>query len=247
MICAPIVALSLYGLAGGPFWATTNPWNVGAVNYAETITVNPCTFPNGTVIKWSFPSTQNAQNVYSYPEIVYGSNWGTQPASTIPAKPISALTTLQVNYNVSVSAGWNDYDCLIETWPSSTAIPNAQTKLAEVGFLCHTPFASWWQVLTALDKYWYADDAHGFYALIATVQGGSGMPFIIVMPLNWRYGILPRDMIVGDQRMPIITLLKDLVRRGKIPDSYITGFEFGFEVGANSGSATFNNITWYWK
>ena len=85
---------------------------------------------------------------------------------------------------------------------------------------------------------------------IATRAGNvltTSPPYTMIVPVTEARGRTPRDMMTGTQTLPVLGVLRELVARGIVPvDSYVCGFEFGFEIGRNSGRAILNNIEWKW-
>jgi hypothetical protein len=55
-------------------------------------------------------------------------------------------------------------------------------------------------------------------------------------------------MMTGTQTLLCSACLRKLVACGIMPaDSYVCGFDFGFEIGRNSGRATLSDIAWKWE
>ena len=241
---------NLFGGTKGPYWSLVNAWHLGSLtnsDYSLTITNFTCLFPNQTVMRWSFPSTTNAANVYAYPEIVYGSQAGggfIVPLNTPPAKTISSFSNLSVTYTVTATfTTSDDADFLIETWVQ-TAPGNPATNVNEVGFLAHTPAANLDQVLNGL-SHSFDYSSGGFNARIAANADNS---FIVIMPVTTAGGTTPRDMIAGTQTIPLLGILQALVTEGYISGTnYISGYEFGFEVAKNNGSVLVHDIKWTWN
>ena len=134
----------------GPYWSDLNVWDppTDSSSYSTTITNCPSTYPNGTVISWSFPDYLNGtSNVYAYPDIVYGILGGGYPPTpaNIPT-PIqlgSLPSAFSLTYNITLNANPDNQDVLIETWP--TTVPNPpnlstnDTRTNEIGFMAHVP------------------------------------------------------------------------------------------------------------
>ena len=56
------------------------------------------------------------------------------------------------------------------------------------------------------------------------------------------------DLTSGTQTIPVLAILDALVTQGWLAATdYISGMEFGCEVGKNSGTLTFNSIAWTWN
>jgi hypothetical protein len=58
----------------------------------------------------------------------------------------------------------------------------------------------------------------------------------LIVPVTEAGTRTPRDMMTGTQTLPVLGVLRELVARSIMPaDSYVCGFDFGFEIGRNSG------------
>lgn len=81
------------------YLAQNNPWNAGSqvngVDYTNTITLDPATFPNGVNFSWSWPlADYNGGTVQAYPEISY------TPAGN---PTIGDLANLSTTYSFNIS------------------------------------------------------------------------------------------------------------------------------------------------
>ena len=109
--------------AGQPgWWALQNPWGNGSLvngtNYTQSVTVQPSSFPNDTVLSWSWPNTGQTSHVYGYPELVYGAQAGTwaSPDGGGPAPvQIDNLTALTGSFDLTLAGDTSNYDVLWET------------------------------------------------------------------------------------------------------------------------------------
>ena len=105
----------------GPWIAYNNVWGAGGlvngVDFTQTITIDEATFPDGTVLSWSWPS---AYKYYAYPEIIYGS----APGLINPDGPQSAqtadFTSLSTSYSITLSGNTNNYDVIFDLWFTPT-------------------------------------------------------------------------------------------------------------------------------
>jgi hypothetical protein len=110
---------STYQEAAEPaWWAVDNTWNngtlVNGVNYTQTITGDPSTFPNGTVISWNWGDNTNPSNVWGYPEVVYGEqggDWSSPDGQDPTPVEINNLTTLTGSFNLSLSGSTTKLTC----------------------------------------------------------------------------------------------------------------------------------------
>ena len=239
----------------GPYWSYLNVWDppTDGSSYSTTITNCPSTYPNGTVISWSFPDYLNGTtNVYAYPDIVYGILGGGYPPTpaNIP-KPIqlgSLPSDFSLTYNITFDANLDNQDVLIETWP--TTVPNPpnlstnDTRTNEIGFMAYVPSYTLGYLLSIPTHLDYSAD--GFNAYIVTVP--STPPFTVMIPVTNPGGTTPVDMTSGTYTIPFGALLSFLTTQGILnPNNYITGYQFGFEIGRGTGSVTINQLQWQWN
>ena len=243
----PFGTFNLFGGTQGPYWTNNNAWNIGTLTssqYAQTITVFPATFPSATVFNWSYPATAVGGNVYAYPEIVFGTQAGggfIVPPHTPTAMTINSFQHLSLTYDMYRTFADEDADCLIETWVQ-TVPDNPATNVTELQFLPHAPTANYNQVLGWADHFNYSSG--GFNAYVAANPSRS---FIQVLPVTAAGGTTALDMTFGRQTIPVLGVLQAIVSQGWIAGTdYISGFEFGFEIAKNAGTATINSIDWTW-
>jgi hypothetical protein len=227
------------------------------VMFNQVITNYPRTFPSRTRIEWSYPSRRNNASVYSY-AIFGGYGIGSggyfHPANRPAPKKVSQFTDLSVTYDVSVAGDPNDFSFLVETFPTTASDPSppnvTNSMTNEIGFLPHVPDYLWSYILTLGDHFDYSSSDGTFHAYIATRAGNAftkAPPYTMIVPVTEAGGRTPRDMMLGRQTLPLLGVLRELVARGVMPgDSYVCGFDFGFETGRNSGRAILNNIAWKW-
>jgi hypothetical protein len=117
--------------------------------------------------------------------------------------------------------------------------------------LPHVPDFLWTYILTLSDHFDYSSSDGTFHAYVATRAGNAftnAPPFTMIVPVTEARDRTPRDMMLGKQTLPLLGVLRELVARGIMPaDSYVCGFDFGFEIGSNSGRAILNDIAWKWQ
>jgi hypothetical protein len=226
--------------------------------FRQTITNLPRVFPSRTKVEWSYPAQRNDASVYSY-AIIGGYGIGTggyiRPLHKPPPKKVSEFTDLSVTYDVSVSGNPNDFAFLIETYPTTASDPLppkvANTMTNEIGFFPHVPNYLWTYVRSLENHFDYSSPDGTFHAYIASKPGiafGQFPPYTMIVPVTEAGGRMPRDMMTGPQTLPLLDVLRELVSRGIIPsDSYVCGFDLGFEIGRNSGQATLNSVAWRWQ
>jgi len=228
------------------------------VMFNQVITNYPSTFPRRTKIEWWYPSQRNDASVHSYAIIAgygIGSGGYFRPLNRPEPKKVSEFTELSVTYDVSVAGDPNDFDFLVETFPTTASDPSppkvTNTMTNEIGFLPHVPDFLWTYILTLSDHFDYSSSDGTFHAYVATRAGNAftnAPPFTMIVPVTEARGRTPRDMMLGKQTLPLLGVLRELVARGIMPaDSYVCGFDFGFEIGRNSGRAILNDISWKWS
>jgi hypothetical protein len=238
----------------GPYWSYLNVWYPPrGSSYSTTITNCPSNYPNGTVMSWSFPDSLNGEtNVYAYPDIVYGILGGGYPPTPAniptPIQLVSLPSDFSLTYNITFNANLDDLDVLIETWP--TTVPNPpnpftnDTRTNEIGFLAHVPSYTLAYLLSLPNHIDYS--AGGVNVYIVTVP--STPPFTVMMPVTTPGGTTPLDLTSGTYTIPFGALLSFLTAQGILnPNNYITGYEFGFEIGRGMGSVTINQLQWHWN
>jgi len=242
----------------GPWWLSQDMWNVGGlpldgVTVDQTISGNPAAGPNGTTFTWKYPDVLAQWGVYAYPDIVYGDGgYNTLPANHLTPLRIGDIRSLSVTFDISTVAAYDTYDCLLEAWPDSVAnsTNSGQTLQAEVGVFAHVGTHYMYDYI--LSQHPFSFSAGGFNCLIAvrsgTVNSGSP-PFIQILPVTTPGGTTALDMVnSGSHTIPLDAIYAELVRRGLLdPNSYLNGYQCGFEIGQGSGSATINSLSYDWN
>src|SRR5690349_12664464 len=165
------------------WWAIQNPWNNGSLvnglDYTQTVTVDSTSFPNNTILSWSWPNYANADNVWGYPEVVYGSQagiWQSPDGQGPTPVQIKNLTALTGTYNLTLSGNTDQYDVLWET--HLTSAPNSG-QVDEFGIMSHAPSYVRAYVDGLTQKYSYSGP--GLSGTIAVTSNGTD-PYIIVLP-----------------------------------------------------------------
>lgn len=226
--------------------------------FHQSITNYPAELPRRTKLEWSYPAQRNEASVYSY-AIIGGYGVGTggyfRPVARPAPKKVPEFADLSVTYDVSVSGNPNDFAFLIETFSTTASDPlppNVKNTMTnEIGFVPHAPNYLWSYIRTLENHFDYSSPDGTFHAYVATKPGKPFTqfpPYTMIVPVTQAGGRTPRDMMTGRQTLPVLGVLRELVARGIMPaDSYVSGFDFGFEIGRNSGQATLNEIAWNWQ
>src|ERR1700733_3424996 len=198
----------------GPWWAVDNVWgNAGLLNgvdYTQTITINDSTFPDDTVLSWSWPS---AYHYYGFPEIIYGSTpYQTNP--DVQSTQLANFANLSTSYSITLSGSTNNYDVIFDMWFMS--LQNGYSK--ENGGpntieyeLCVVPYAPPnWAGASASNLVYRLTDSTltnaGVYETPGYTDGADSWTNITVM--------LPGNMLSGT--LSISDIIKSLIWNGVI-------------------------------
>jgi len=273
---------SFYQPSGSPYWAQENPWNLveGAFNgpdgpfgtfpppYSESVTVNPSTFPGGTVVEFSFSSTFSG--AYSYSGIVWGSSFGgfwPSPNGVTPTPTqVDSINTLIGTFDLSLTSNPDNYAVLWETFftnePNNglpalgphSCEPNGVATDRCVGlelmiYLHFGPGGAAFQLATHPNHYIYTSPDGNFSAYIIDVgwgftdnNGTQFHPGIIVLPMVVANG---GDFLSAT--IDLKALLQNIRDHGfgylKGSD-YLDGWSMGIETNQNSGTFTINNLSY---
>ncbi|QCO06714.1 GH12 family glycosyl hydrolase domain-containing protein [Azospirillum argentinense] len=112
----------------GGWAASSNVWNPGGYrngkDFTQSIAIDEATFPNGTVISWSWPYDSRRALTYenypvrAYPELTHGVNpWNGAPSTSmdLPAR-IADLPDFDVTYKVGLTGATNLYNVAVSLW-----------------------------------------------------------------------------------------------------------------------------------
>lgn len=229
------------------FWAYNNDGFIAAAtgtNFSTSITVNPSTFPDGTVITWSFPSNSGG----SYPEVAWGAQWGgcyPSPNGMTPTPfQIKNITDFTGTFDISLGGDLASYAVTWEGFLTSApnnAIPGIHggkgTVVWEVGIVLH-PYPGWVDWGLGHPHYTYTD---GNFSAVIAYNIDIGIPHLLisVFPTNG-------DMLSGT--INIGGILHSLIDHGIISGhEYLGGWELGAEPQRNSGSLTINHLSYTWN
>ena len=223
----------------GPWIAYNNVWGAGGlvngVDFTQTITIDEATFPDGTVLSWSWPS---AYKYYAYPEIIYGS----APGLINPDGPQSAqtadFTSLSTSYSITLSGNTNNYDVIFDLWFTPTKNGAQDTADYELMVVAYAP-PGWGPGSYEKAAYTLTDstvtDASVY--LNSKSSGGDTWTAITVM--------LPSNMLSGT--ISISDIIKSLIWNGVITgQDYLPGVQFGAEPQGGSGSVLINTLSYNW-
>ena len=223
----------------GPWSAWAGAWGAGSlvydVDYTQSITLDGSTFPNGTLISWSWPMTPAPDGVYSYPCIVYGST----PELINPAvqsTQVANFANLSTSYSITLSGDQSDFDTIFDMW--LTPQPNGAKSNYELEIV---PQSEWNHPASALA--YILNDSTLQNASVYVVPG-----FTDGIGDFWtNISILPSSNVLAGT-ISISDILKSLIWHGVITgQEYLSGIEFGPEPGAGSGSLLVNNLSYQWN
>jgi hypothetical protein len=217
----------------GSFWVLNNVWGAGSlvdgVNYTQTIAYNSSSFPNGVTMSWDWPM---GSSVLGYPEIVYGTQDGTNAApagvTTPPPTQVANFTNLSAQYSFSISGQTNNFDVGFDLWLTSQ--PNGGIA-DEIMVLVHNPWSTPGNNIGNIDN-------SGIYVSTNWGDGSANWTFVELAPTA--------DQLSGT--ISFSNIMKTLVWDGVIAGSeYISGIELGAEVGGGTGSLTINSLSYQWN
>jgi hypothetical protein len=219
------------------FWAYQHDWGgFTGVKYSESLTVNPSTFPAGTVYRWSYPA-DNYQYL-SYPEIVWGAEAGgplTPPNGVnVPVMQVDAIHSFTGTVDISLNSDLQGHDVLWEGYLTSG--PNNGVRLVEIGIMLHSPSRL---VSFAAGFPQYSYNSGGFSATIAIMDIGVGHPLVGVFPTGG-------DKLSGT--FDILAIIRFLKSIGLVKgNEYLGGWALGLEILTGSGSMTVNQLSYTWN
>jgi hypothetical protein len=133
-----------WGVPGAsPYSGFANNFGKGTlrpgIDFTCTIKGYKNSWPNGTLIEWSFPSSGGASGfAFAYPLIFFGGSNGNVNSvygvkGPWPMK-INALTTLNVTYDLTLGYNPGSYDTLIDTFVTASPTSVDGSFVAEISF-----------------------------------------------------------------------------------------------------------------
>jgi hypothetical protein len=221
--------------------ALNNPWNAqglrNGVDYRQSITIDPTSFPANTVIAWEWPDRSNWDDVWSYPAVIYGSQAGgfyPSPNFKTPTPTrVKDLSALTASVDLTLGGDTGSYNVLLET--HLTATPKGG-QLFEFGIFLHAPdhLSAW--LLRQKHKHDFVGD--GFKATIVIDYEEHDPPFIMVLP----------TVPTLKARIDIKPMLDLMMAKGVVSgDEFLLGYELGAEPRKNAGTLTINSLAYEWR
>ena len=221
------------------FWTINNIWNKGSlrngIDYTQTITVDTDTFPSGTTLSWSWPSTWNPL-IYAYPEVIVGYKPWDNYGSLDFTSQIDDLKEFKINYNLTIGGQTDNFNVAFELWLTDRAQGQREDINTELMIWVHdgalnpagSPVGQYDG--ERYDATVYARPDHG------DASGGSAV--------TWQYIALEASTDVLAGQIDIRHILLDLKQKGLLTGSeFVSGYELGAEVAAGSGSLKINSLS----
>jgi hypothetical protein len=213
----------------------TNPWGKGnlvnGVDYTDSISFDPKTFPNGINFLWSFPSSSS---VWAYPEIKYTPQSGTSQ--------IGNFANLSMNYSITLSGDTSQYDVALDLW--LTPQPGGKPT-QELMIFFHTPpmwdfVALQWK---GVQPYTITDSTltnAGVWIEANHGQTAASPGWTIIEVQS------PIDLLTGT--LSISDVIKTLIWQGVITgNEYLADVQFGAEIAGGTGGLNINNLSYNWN
>ena len=207
-------------------WGAQPPYTrlVMGKDYTQKIFFDPASLQNGVSLIWDYPNYKSPAAVWGYPEILWGSKFGTGTNRYI--RRVGDIEELKVRFDLEIAGETNKFSVLMELWTTRFASLLFGTQSAEVGVEVHT----WWEGWP------------GKRYMVGTV------PTIKSVHRNWgdtNHTLVgyttDNDYLSGT--IDFAPLLADLVAEGIVSeDDYVGGIELGVEPTRGYGSLRVNTF-----
>jgi hypothetical protein len=222
----------------GPWVVYNNVWGkanlINGVDYTQKIILRKASFPNGTLLSWSWPSQRH---FYSYPEIIYGSTPWSKTNPEVLTIQLANLANVSVDYSTVLEGSLQGYDTIFDIWLTSQPNGNAPTVKYELEVVTH---ANWTMPASRL-AYTLTDSTLrnvGVYVTPGETNGVATWTNICLLP----QGDIPSGSI------SISDIIKSLIWHGIVPATdYVSGVEFGAEPQSGSGSVLISALDYQWN
>jgi hypothetical protein len=213
----------------GRYFAYASPWSTlfdkslrHGSDYADTITLDPLTFPDGTAIDTRWPTTKPKNSgVWGYHAISFGNYDDGHPP--IPVTPHQVKDIRQLSEQFAFNyRGDTNFNLLNEFYLTSRA-GDAAAKVIEIGFFLHIPAPSLRYVHGGRPITSYQDTFGHVWMVRRTGN------FITITPINGQ------DLAQGsiDVRWVLDLLLREHVITGH---EWFNGIAFGVEPTEGGGT-----------
>jgi hypothetical protein len=225
----------------GEYLAYAAPWSiytapqnafVRGVEYEDTITVHPATFPNGTTINWRWPSTASSTGVYGYMQVSWGNYNNGTPQTLVTPQKISDIASLEFNVAYTLDSTPCDGNVLLEFY-TTTVAGDGNAKSAEVGFFLNA-IPSTIAFHQGAEQHGTWTDPQGRGWTVARDYSGDAGNFIM---------FLPTDHANKSGVFDGLAALNHLATLGMINTAhYVNGAAVGAEPHTGSGQLTFTTF-----
>jgi Bacterial Ig-like domain len=209
------------------------PWNKGSlingIDYTQTITFDPATFPNGVDFSWSWPMTHSRSwYVLAMPDVKF------TPLYDLPNEaPIYTqsgnIIDLTSNYNVSISGDTKDFNVSFDVFFRDK--PNG-VILDELMVWVHLPTAH----MGTNQPYTVTVSGVTNEVVISPTSGAASWTLI---------GLESTGGDVLSNSLSLSDIFKTLIWNGVLTgQEYISDVMFGSEITAGSGGLHINNLSY---
>ncbi len=224
------------GYTKGPFTAFMIPYNRGKLrpgkDYTESFTLNPATFPAGSVISWDWPAAHENAQVRGFLAIDYGDYYNTVPEAPIRSSRVKDIKTLLCDVNLSTGGTGSGFNIIINFFLTSTLDSNS--ILYEIEVFLHTPN--------------YAKAYVDGVPSLGTFTSKSGRvwrvckdPFAVHGPDILFYPVDQADMLVGTVDLrEMLSWIED--RKVITGNEFFNGLAVGIEPQQLSGTVIVNAL-----
>lgn len=229
------------GVGPIPWWTNNSVWNAGSLvngtDFTQSITVQPNTFPNNTKFTWSWPATPPASGtVYSFPELVLGTEGGSAPLTSITSAQINNIDVMSINHDIGISGSVADFDVKYLVYVGD--IQGADTTpIFQFDIYLHTPSfrQTQFNAFPANQKYTFIDANGVTWTLIDNPSANPHQ--VIVVPQSYS------DYLSGP--VDVKGIMWAIRSSGIITGAgYFSGIALGVEPQANSGTMIVNSMSY---
>lgn len=236
MESVPVTLQDQQNYTEGSYTAYASPWSIffdktlrHEVDYLDTISVQPATFPDGTVIRTQWPINHPmAKGVWGYMALGFGNYDGGKPEIHVLSHQVKDIKEL----NQAFSYKWQyspNFNLLNEFYLTSKP-GDSQSKMIEIGFLLHVPDLAWANSSTVIGS--LTDASRQAWSIR---RAGN---YVMIFPQDGR------DILSG--RINVLSFLKFLTLRGVITgNEWFNGIAFGMEPIKGAGSTQLTIDHWH--
>ena len=231
---APVTLADSQGFTKGPFTAFMAPWNKGplraGIDYEESLTLDPSTFPAGSRIAWAWPEAAAHAQVRGFLAIDYGNYYNTVPEAPIRSGPVADIKSLACTHDLSVAGATSGFNVIINLF--LTATPDPDSILFEIEVFLHTPAyaEAYMRTVESLGTF---GSASGVAWTVSRDPSAAHGPDFLFRPAD------QRDLLAGS--VDLREMLGWLAGRGAITGrEFFNGLALGVEPQQRDGAMTIN-------